>query len=190
MRVVLMCCVVLCLSWRLAWAELVVCFDASRALGSQFAWRHDDPVRVTDPTCSVIPKTKPDTVTPAQIALIQSTIRGVPAPRYLKVEAGLAVAMTTAEMDAVDAYLAGLAATRQALATELADTTVCGNADFADIEAKLDALQANLASDVAALTTNTAAAIRQEQQAVLTRLVNTLRKIVRCQWALKRSLGR
>jgi hypothetical protein len=122
-------------------AELAVCFFTARPLGSQFSYNPSiDPSKVTDPACSVV--TKASGQTDAQLALIHSTIRGAPAPKYLKVVGGLAVAMTTGEQDAVDADLAAKAAAQQAYVDEVSNQDFCNVADLTAVDAKVDAFYA------------------------------------------------
>jgi hypothetical protein len=121
-----------------AWAELGVCFDTARAPGTQFTWGMRSPDQIlAQPKCTLI--TKASGQTDSQLALINSTVNrggalGVqPATRYLKVvpdpptAGGLAVLMTTAEMQAVDDYTASQAAPRIVAENEVKNNEVCEN---------------------------------------------------------------
>lgn len=172
-----------------AQAELFVCFDAARPLGSQFTFGQRDPAQVTDPTCAVV--TKASGATAAQLALITSTIRGAPAPKYLKVVDGLAVAMSTAEQDAVDADLAAKAAAAQALHDEVTTQDLCSSATLAEIDTKIDtfmdAAVAVMTTDITAVT-NVATA-KTALATVAQQLSNqrvAYKKILRCLVAIKK----
>jgi len=172
-----------------AHAELFVCFYPARPLGSQFTSGQSDPLQVTDPACSVVTKASGETA--AQLTLIQSTIRGAPAPKYLKVVSGLAVAMTTAEQDAVDADLAAKAAATQALLDEVHTQDLCSSDTLAAVDAKIDtfmdAAVAAMTTDITAVTT--LATAKTALTTVAQQLSNqrvAYKKIVRCLIALKK----
>jgi hypothetical protein len=141
--------------WPLvAAAELAVCFDAARPLGSQFQHHPAiDPAKVVDPRCAVV--TKASGRTPQQLDLIHSTIRGVSATRYLKVVGGYAEAMTPAEQDAVDTFLAEQAAHAKTFTDEVAVQDFCGLTTLAEVSAKVqtfyDAAKAAMQPDIAAI---------------------------------------
>jgi hypothetical protein len=146
-----------CLSATVAQAELFVCFDAARPLGSQFTFGQSDPLRVTDPNCTVV--TKASGQTAAQLALIQSTIRGASAPKYLKVANGLAVAMTTGEQDAVDADLASKAAAAQVFRDEVANQEYCSVQTLEAVSTAIATRTTNRKADLATLHDTNAATI-------------------------------
>jgi hypothetical protein len=122
-----------------AWAELGVCFDATRPLGSQFSWGMRSPDQIlAQPKCTLV--TKASGQTQNQLDLIHSTtdrggVLGVQPvdPRYLKVvpdpptAGGLAVLMTPAEMQAVDDFAASQAAPRIVAENEVKNNEVCEN---------------------------------------------------------------
>lgn len=121
-----------------AWAELGVCFDTARPLGTQFYWGMRSPDQIlAEPRCTLV--TKASGQTQNQLTLIQSTIdRGgvlgvQPMTRYLKVvpdpptAGGLATPMTTAEMQAVDDFTASQAAPRIVAENEVKNNEVCEN---------------------------------------------------------------
>ena len=150
---VALCMVLACAT--AAHAELFVCFQSARPLGSQFTYGQSDPLQVTDPNCTVV--TKASGATAAQLALIHSTIRGAPAPKYLKVVSGLAVAMTTGEQDAVDTDLAAKAAAAQAFRDEVTTQDLCSSALLTEGDAKVDAffdaMVTVMTADIATATT-------------------------------------
>ncbi len=165
-------------------AELAVCFYAAKPLGSQFSYNPSiDPSKVTDPSCSVV--TKASGQTEAQLALIHSTIRGVPAPRYLKVVGGLAVAMTTGEQDAVDTFLAAQAGAQQVYLDEVANQDFCNVADLTTVDAKVDqfyaASQATMTTALQAATN--LATLKDAVTVVAQELVGqkvAMKKLLRC----------
>jgi hypothetical protein len=122
-----------------AWAELGVCFDAARPLGTQFYWSMRSPEQIqAQPKCTLV--TKASGQTQNQLDLIHSTtdrggalgIQPVD-PRYLKVvpdpptAGGLATLMTPAEMQAVDDFAAQQAAPRIVADNEVKNNEVCAN---------------------------------------------------------------
>jgi len=164
-------------------AELVVCFDSARPLGSQFYYNQSvDPSKVADPNCSVV--TAASNQTPSQLALINSTIRSVPAPRYLKVVGGFATAMTTAEQDAVDADLAAKAAAQQVFQDEASTQDFCSSATLAAVNTYLNNINASITADIAAIT-NIATA-QTAMTTMKTQFGLALQKIARCVIALKK----
>jgi hypothetical protein len=183
------CLVLLATPW-LASAELAVCFDPARALGTQFFYQPTvDPSQVANPLCVVV--TKASKQTAAQLALITSTIRGAPAPKYLKVVDGLAVVMTPAEQDAVDLDLATKAAAVQVFQEETTTQDLCSAATLAEVDTKIDAF---MNAAVAAMTTdiNAVASVATAKTALTTvaQQVSQQRiaykKILRCLVAIKK----
>jgi hypothetical protein len=164
-------------------AELAVCFNASRPLGSQFSHNPSvDPTKVTDPNCSVV--TKASGQTASQLALINSTIRGAPAPKYLKVVSGLAVAMTTGEQDAVDADLAAKASAQQLFQDEATTQDFCSSATLAAVNTYLNNINASITTDIAAIT-NIATA-QTAMTTMKTQFGLVIQKMARCLIALKK----
>jgi hypothetical protein len=121
-----------------AWAELGVCFDTTRAPGTQFTWGMRSPEQIlANGQCTLI--TKAGGQTQNQLDLINSTIdRGgvigvQPMTRYLKVvpdpptAGGLATPMTATEMQAVDDYTASQAAPRIVAENEVKNNEICEN---------------------------------------------------------------
>lgn len=165
-------------------AELAVCFQGSRPLGSQFYHNPSvDPSKVTDVNCSVV--TAASGQTASQLTLINSTIRGAPAPKYLKVVSGLAAQMTTGEMDAVDADLAAKAAAAQVYIDEVHNQDFCNVADLTAVDAKVEAFyDASAATMTAAINnvTNVATA-KTAIQTVAQELIGqkvAMKKLLRC----------
>jgi hypothetical protein len=167
-----------------AFAELAVCFHSVRLLGSQFSHNPSvDPSKVTDPNCSVV--TAASGQTASQLTLINSTIRGVAAPRYLKVVSGLAAQMTTPEMDAVDADIAARLAAQQVYTDEVNNQDFCNVADLAAVDAKVDQFyNASQTTMTTALTAATnLATLKDAVTVVAQELVGqkvAMKKLLRC----------
>jgi hypothetical protein len=163
-------------------AELEVCFYPGRPLGSQFTSRLVDPSKITEPECTEVRKDSGQTT--AQLVLIGSTIRGAPAPKYLKVVGGLAVAMSPAEQDAVDTDIATKAAEAKTFEDEAKLQDFCSSATLAAVNTYLNTINASITTDIAAVT-NIATA-----QAAMTTMKNqfglAMQKMARCLIAIKK----
>lgn len=140
-----------------AHAELEVCFYPSRPLGNQFTWRLVDPSKITAPECKEV--TKASNQTSAQLTLINSTIRGAPAPKYLKLVNDLAAPMSTAEMDAVDADIAAKVAVAQAFQNEVATQEYCSVNILQEVSAAIATRTTNRKAALATLHDSNAATI-------------------------------
>jgi hypothetical protein len=180
-----------------AHAEFFVCGDAVRSqcantVGLTRVITSIDPTHVNDPSCFMVPENQLDT----QKFVIQSVINSEVGGRkvgvcHLKVVNGLAVEMTADEKTTVNNAIQAVIDAQGALEAE-ANDALCINATLQQIDTFFDNLANNpnntddIAGDIAALTTNTAAAIRQMETATNTRIVQVLRKMAKCIRASRR----
>ena len=171
-------------------AELGVCFDTTRSLGSQFYSFHTSPDKIAQDThCTVI--TKASGQTKAQDDLIKSTVNRPllpqptqPATKYLHVvpdpptPGGLAVLFDEAKMQEIDDFVTGQVSERQAWADEANTPGVCKYNTPTEIDTKIDQVKANNDAEVDAMTL--VAADKTHLKTTLRRLAEGLRQVTTC----------
>lgn len=168
----------------LAWADLFVCFDEARPLGQQFyAHPSIDPTKLPPadaPYCTAVSKAN----TGSQRAFLQQQraqglwkhLKTAPDPddgRY-----ALAVEMSQAEKDDVDAYLAGQATTQQAFQQELAKTNICKFADLTAVNTRMSTDRAAMQTDIDALSVS--AADKTELGQLVDKIILLVQENMRC----------
>ena len=139
-----------------AHAELYMCFRPERPLGGQFYAMLRDMPDVADPSCLIVP---PGVIQEQQEQLIASTIRGLPASRYLKIgpvvgsdgiERRLAVEMSEEEKNQVDASREAEQVRRRAFADELRTQDYCTPRTLSEVSAKIETLRIAVVAEIAA----------------------------------------
>jgi hypothetical protein len=177
-----------------AWAELGVCFDASRPLGQQFYWGFKPPGQILqDPHCTVV--TKQSGMTESQMALIESTVQRPllaqptqPATKYLHVVpdpptppppgVGPAVLFDEAHMQTIDDYVTGQQNKQQSWYAETQTPGVCQYTVPQDITTKVAQMVTAIHTDIQAMTI--APADKQRLTAIMDRVAQGLEEVITC----------